>query len=240
MRPYEFVMGQSGDFFDIRRLHQTQGSDVSRAERNIIALFLAVSVAISLFFISWWAAAALSLYHLLPISDSVIGLAALTGAVVGIVLNVFYLRRWIAKFYLAHSALTMMVYVFWSVIAVALFMGLPLGNILLGMLAGLYTGRKMRFLGAPIETLSGSARKVGLFTAGVTGLEMILIGILGLREDFVQRIFQSTIGLAPASTMGLPGIALVMALCFVLMGVQFWLTRLATLFSFGGDQSSAV
>jgi hypothetical protein len=36
--------------------------------------------------------------------------------------------------------------------------------------------------------------------------------------------------------MGLAGIALVVVLCFVLMGVQFWLTRRVALFSFRGGQ----
>ena len=70
------------------------------------------------------------------ISVNIIIVAALTGLLIGIVLDILFLRRWIRNFYLAHLWLLAMVYGALCVMAIASFMGLPVGTFMLGLLAG--------------------------------------------------------------------------------------------------------
>lgn len=204
---------------------------MSRAESTIVALFIGIMCPASLFVLWWWAAAALSIYHVLPIPESGIATAAFTGLGIGIVLDIFCLKNWITSFYSLDVKLTVLVYLLWSAIAVAFFMGLPFGNIALGTLAGLYIGRKQHHAGASERLFARSARNVSIFTALVTGAEAFPIGGLALGEQSVVASLR-TIGLDHSVTTGLMGVSLVGVVCLVLMAVQFWSARTAAAFAF--------
>ena len=76
------------------------------------------------------------------ISVKIVITAALTGLLVGIVLDVLFLRRWIRNFYIARLWILAIIYGALCVVAVASFMGLPVGTFALGLLAGGSAGRR--------------------------------------------------------------------------------------------------
>jgi hypothetical protein len=124
-------------------------------------------------------------------------------------------------------------YLFWSAIAVALVMGLPLLNIVLGMLAGLYIGRKQLHEETARDSFTKTAWRVSLFTALVTGLEALPIGLLGLKEGLAKEMPGSVTVLSRWLTTGPLGIAIVIMLSLTLMVIQFLCTRTAAKFAFG-------
>lgn len=144
-----------------------------------------------------------------------------------------YLKRWMDGFYNVNTMFMIMAYLFWSAIAVALLMGLPLLNIILGILAGLYIGRKQLHKKAPRDPFTKTAWKVSLFTALVTGLEALPIGFLALRESTVNEVLVSVIGSSQSVATDSLGIAIVIMLCLMLMVIQFLCTRTAAKIAFG-------
>jgi len=206
---------------------------MNKTERTIVGLVIAVICPASLFFLFWWISAALSIFHILPVPQNWIGIIAVSGLFLGIVLDAFYLRRWMERFYNVNTTFMMVAYLFWSAIAVALSMGLPLLNIALGILAGLYIGRKRLHEQAARDAFRKTAWKVSLFTALVTGLEALPIGLLGLKEELTKEISGSTAGLSRSFITGPADIAIIIMLCLILTVIQFLCTRAAAKFAFG-------
>ncbi len=204
---------------------------MSRAESILVGLFIGIMWPASLFVLWWWAAAALSIYHVLPIPESGVPTAAFTGLGIGIVLDIFCMKNWLTGFYSLDVKLTVLVYLFWSAIAVAFFMGLPFGNIALGTLAGLYIGRKQHHAGASGDLFARTARNVSIFTALVTGTEAFPIGVLALGEQSVVASLRA-IGLDQSATTGLRGVGLVSLACLALMAIQFWCAKSAAALAF--------
>lgn len=206
---------------------------MKRTERTIVGVIIAVICPVSLFFLCWWVSAALSIYHVLPVPQNWIGIIAVSGLCLGAVLDVLYLRRWVERFYNVNTKFMILAYLFWSAIAVALVMGLPLLNIVLGMLAGLYIGRKQLHEEAERDSFTKTAWRVSLFTALVTGLEALPIGLLGLKEGLAKEMPGSVTVLSRWLTTGPLGIAIVIMLSLTLMVIQFLCTRTAAKFAFG-------
>jgi hypothetical protein len=168
----------------------------------------------------------------LPVPQNWIGIIAVSGLFLGAVLDLLYLRRWLDRFYSINTKFLILAYLFWSAIAVALLMGLPLVNIVLGIFAGLYIGRKKLYEQTARDAFTKTAWKVSLFTALVTGLEALPIGLWGLKEGLVEEISGSVTGLSRWFTTGPAGIAIVIMLCLILMLIQFLCTRTAAKFAF--------
>ena len=206
-------------------------SMMNRTERTIIAAVTAVICPASLFFLFWWISAALSISGMLPLSEGWIAAAAISGLCLGAVLDILCLNRWIGNFYSINTKFLLLAYLFWSAVAVALLMGLPFLNIALGILAGLYMGRKQYHAGSARDTFAKTARNVSCFTTFVTGAEALPIGVLALGED-IGKIFGSAVGLVQSVAGGPMGIPLVIVICVLLMVAQYWCTRAAARFAF--------
>jgi len=207
---------------------------VTKTESIVVSLTVGILCPLLLFVLCWWATAALATY--LPIPERWIAVAALSGLASGIGLDVLYLKKWIPHFYSADVKLLVLVYLFCSAIAAAFCMGLPLGNVVLGTLAGVYVGRRAYHATQSRESFSKTARKVGLFTALVTGAWALWIGLLALDEEMVIELLQGVVGLSRVMIAGPVGVGLVILLCVALMVVQYWCTRIGAwmMFRLGG------
>jgi hypothetical protein len=128
-------------------------------------------------------------------------------------------KKWIPHFHSADVKLLVLVYLFCSAIATAFCMRLPLGNVVLGTLAGGYVGRRAYHATQSRESLSKTASRVGLFAASVTGAWALLIGLLALDEEMVE-LLQVVVGLERVIIAGPVGVGLVILFCVVLMIVQ--------------------
>ena len=200
---------------------------LSKVESRIIAAVVGALVPLATLILGWWGAALLALAHVLPISERGIAVAGLTGLVVGVALDLLYLRRWAAAFYRAHWQFLVLAYLFGSAVALAFCMGFPFGNLLWGTLAGLYVGRRQRHAGTAGRAAEASWWKTSTLTALVTSAEALPIGVLALQEEFAVRTLASATGLSMQVLQGSVGVAIVVALSVALAGIQFLCTRTA-------------
>ena len=155
--------------------------EVSVAESIIVGLFLLLMVPISLSFLGWWFFAVIYLFKLFSFRAAALPTSAIAGFGVGVILCIFYLRSWIRRFYTVDTKFAALVFLFWSFMAIIFFKGLPVGNILLGMVAGLYTGRKLFHESVPKEELASRMVPVARFTALVTAFATLLVSALSAR-----------------------------------------------------------
>jgi len=206
---------------------------VNKTESIIVGSLVGLACPLSFLVLGWWITAALSMYDVILIGESGIAAAALTGFCMGILLDVFFLRMWIVNLYSISLKLMVPLYLFWSMAALALFMGLPFGNLVLGTLAGAYVGRKEYHAPASEEVFRKAARSVSILAGLVTSGEALPIGALGLKETMVVYNIRTVTGLEESVIAGPIGIGFLVIACMILFAVQFWCTRIAARFAFG-------
>ena len=206
--------------------------EFDKKEYYLIGAFLALLIPLIVFVIFWWSIAALDILNFLVIPESIIAIVAVTGLAIGIVLDIIYLKEWTTKFYEMNKVFSILLYLICSVMAVAFFMGFPIGNLLLGFLAGIYVGRKWYHLNSDRASFSSASKKVSIFSAFVTSIEALPIGILALQEeliiDFINRIF----GFVLFNKNIFQDIVFILILGIILFWIQYYITLLGTKISF--------
>jgi hypothetical protein len=212
---------------------------MNKTERIIVGVAVGFLCPFLTFVFFWWTSAATAKYSIMHFSDNDIAIAALTGLACGIVLDAFYLKRWIAYFYIANWKLLVPLYLCCSAIAVAFFMGLPFGNLILGTLAGTYVGRRKYHSDRKQDSIASTARRAAIFTALITAMEAVPIGLLALKEEIVERSLRAGLGISKPAIMGSIGVGSVILACIALATLQFWCTRAATRLAFGRGQAEA-
>jgi len=208
--------------------------EMRKTENVVIKSAVAMVCPLMLFVLFWWSTAVISRFY--PLSDGWIAAAAFTGLAIGASLDWIFLTRWVARFYTARHGYLILLYLFASVITTAFNMGLPLGNLMLGILAGIYTGRRALHGCMKDILFAKSVRRSAQFTAAVTGWWGVVIGILALREKSIIESLSSVGGNAYFSSANTAGIGVVLFLSLVLAGLQYWCTRTAAWKTFAASQ----
>ena len=189
------------------------------------------------FVAGWWTSATLSLEGVAHITERGIAIAAFTGLAAGLLIDALWLKRWVAGFYTADLVLLGVIYAGCSVVALASCMGLPLGNLLLGTLGGVYVGRRAFHSGASPAVFGRASRRAGWFTAAFTGAGAFAIGLLALREQSAVEELADLLRTDRSAIAGPTGLAVIVALVVVLIVLQFWCTSTAARVAFGRSGS---
>lgn len=213
---------------------------MSKIESILVGVVIGMLCPLLTFVLCWWTSAALAIYGIVRISERAIATATYSGLALGLVLDAIWLRRWIARCYGVSVRLMIVLYLVCSAVAVAFFMGLPAGNLILGTMAGGYMGRREHHTASDRESFSRIIRRTGLFTATITGVEALLIGLLALREKTVGRVLHVGLGMDETAISGPKGVGLVVVLCLALAIFQFWCTRAAGRLAFGRGPMDSV
>ena len=166
--------------------------------------------------------------HLL---DDVIIVVAFTGLGIGLLLNIFFLKRWVAAFYTANWGWVAAVYLGLSAIALAFCMGVPLGTFAVGITGGVYLGRRLRHTQADRGVVSRTLTKGALCAASLTTVLALPIGLMALHEPVVVRA-AGAFGLDPGTISGPAGQVSVLIICLALFALQLCSTRAAGALAF--------
>jgi hypothetical protein len=204
----------------------------------MIGLVLGAACPLLSFVLFWWTTAAFSLF-MADIPVRVIIMAALTGLVVGIVLDIVFIRRWVKGFYTANVSLLIVVYLGLCVVAIAFFMGLPVGTFALGIAVSAYAGRRQRHMQTHGTSVTTALHKAAFLAAFVTTATAFPIGILALDEQSVLKFLEAIFGFDQAIFRGPVGLAMVVFLCLVLFLGQYWCSRQAGQLTFRIDSDHA-
>lgn len=150
---------------------------------------------------------------------------ALTGLLCGLLIDLMFLKRWINKRYVLPIWFVIGIYILYNIGLFGFFMGFPVFNVLLGLLAGYYFGNRICSNKIQQDKHSKLINQVSLFT----GLIMIFIcissGFIALVGSGVGYDIQGMLGLGFEVTKPMIwSITLIGG--FVLILLQILLTRI--------------
>ena len=197
---------------------------MSKLESVLVGLFIGITCPLLIFVGFWWSAALLHRY-LPDFPLQFVIASAVTGLCVGMILDVLFLKNWVPRFYTTNIWLMGIIYIALSIAAVAFFMGLPVGTIILGILAGIYMGRRACHAQIDLTMDESSLRKTSLAAGAVTSMAAFPIGLLALNEDDILEMLQSLLGIWQLNFRGWAGFTLIGLLCIFLYLIQYWLSK---------------
>jgi ABC-type multidrug transport system fused ATPase/permease subunit len=109
----------------------------------------------------------------------------------GLFTDILFLKGWVRNAYTMSAKAIGAVYVFYSVCAIGFFMGIPIGNIFLGILAGIYAARKMHIIKADKERRNQYFRTTAKFAAAVMVLICCLITLWAIAGKMIGYRFET-------------------------------------------------
>ena len=95
----------------------------------------------------------------------------IAGIVIGVVLDIMLLRKILSRFYYLSTFTLLILYLVYSIGIFGFFMGVPVFNIITGIISGVYVGRKTKITGQSIDIFKDEIRKAAKFSS------VILLGI---------------------------------------------------------------
>ena len=174
------------------------------------------------FMIGWWGS-----LSILP--EASIKYAALGGLLVGIIIDVLFLKKWIMKAYKMDLKWLIAIYLFYSIGLFGFFMGVPVFNLLLGLFAGFYMGLRMADENKGKTEAETVFKKTGLFTSLVLGIACAAAFWLAATDASTAANINGMFGLKnPLSIKtililsGVGGAALIMLEYYITRGIARW------------------
>ena len=200
---------------------------MGKLESLVVGTFVAILVPVCLFFAAWWLSVGIA-------PERYIFACALGGLVLGAVLDVLFVRRWTSRAYRAPLLALMLLSIFGSVVTYAVFMGVPVGILVPGAVAGAYIGRRLVFAGAAGDAAARTIRRTGFFAAGVIACAAAFSAYLVLRYPFAAADLERMFRLKFMVTRPMI-IALVAIGGPALVACQYWLTTRAARIAYGAQ-----
>lgn len=206
---------------------------MDRRESLLLSIFLGGIIPLLSLVLFWWIGAGLSISQVLPIRESGIPVIALIGMAFGVVLDALYLKRWVPRIYEINLKVMAPIYLFASLIMLAFFMGMPLGNLALGTLAGVYIGRRANYTGEGHISFTKKAKRMGIFAAVLTSGESLPFALLSLTEPIIQELIGAVTGLDDRAISGWVGVILMIVVIILVAIIQYLLAGWAARIAYG-------
>jgi len=190
----------------------------NKTESFVIGCILGAVPALFCFVTAWFVSAAL-------LDERVVPIVALSGLGAGIIIDIAFLKQWVKKAYQLNSKILAAIYIFYSIGVLGFCMGLPILNFGVGIIAGIYTARKMHHINIDEKEYGRNIKKTALFSAVVMMLMCCLTGAWALVGSMIGSRFESPVLSFTFTVPILVGIVLTGGL--VLSLLQYWLTVMA-------------
>ena len=97
------------------------------------------------------------------LGTDVLGPWALWSLLPGIAIDIVFLKKWVSNAYQIYSKILAAIYIFYSVIAIGMCMGIPIFHFAICIAAGLYIARKMHFIGADEQIREQAFKRMAFF-----------------------------------------------------------------------------
>jgi uncharacterized membrane protein YraQ (UPF0718 family) len=147
------------------------------------------------------------------------------GLLAGIIIDAIYLKKLINNLFELPLWGCSAFYLFYNIVMYGFFMGLPVFNLIMGVIAGYYIGRKISYKNITSPQKELLVKKVCLFTALVMLLICLSTGFLALNEKTIGEELQHMFRLKFEVTKSII-IGIILAGGITLIVSQYLLTRL--------------
>lgn len=149
---------------------------------------------------------------------------ALIGLSSGLLLDLMFLKHWINNRYVLPIWFVVGIYILYNICIYGFFMGLPVFNTFLGLLAGYYFGKRICFNKVESETHTKLINQVSIFAGLIMTFVCISSGFLAIYDNGAAGMIQNVLGLSFEVTSSmLWGIVLIGG--FILISINVLLTR---------------
>ena len=157
-------------------------------ERVLIGAILGAIFPILGFLAGWWGTLSF-------MADRLTILIASIGLLIGILVDIACLRRWVDRAYSINVKIWMAVYLFYSIGMFGLFMGVPVFNVILAVPAGLFIGSKLARQTADHDEVRRMNRNTCIFTTGVLAVVCVISAVIALLDPYTSLDLQGMLGL---------------------------------------------
>jgi hypothetical protein len=148
---------------------------MNRSDKFIMSLFFGFIILITPFCLLWWSCYLLSLN---------IQIGIIIGLFIGIILNILYLSKIVSNSFNINYNILGILYFIYSIGMFGFFMGVPVFNILLGIVAGWYIGRRMKINHCDYITFKKIINKVNIFCLINLIIVCIASSIIALNDKY--------------------------------------------------------
>ncbi|MGW8257814.1 MAG: hypothetical protein ACWGMZ_10050 [Thermoguttaceae bacterium] len=204
---------------------------MNKLESIIVGFFVCLAMPACIFFPAWW-------LSFLVLPEKYVPAGALTGLLIGVLLDVFFIKRLIKHIYEIPLPLLAIVYLLLALVVFASFMGVPIFHPVLGVVAGVYAGRKLYYLHADDNLLGQVRKKISVFTMVIMGLICIFSAAIAILNPTTPSELQHMLNL-PFVVHWWMVMGLILIGGSTLVAFQYWATKKAinlTFFSAAGRQ----
>ena len=102
-----------------------------------------------------------------------------------IVFDAIFMKKWVKGAFQMSGVTLGILYLFYSIVTLGMFMGLPIGSFTLGIAAGLYAARKMHLAQADEQIRRRYFKKTAIFSASVMVLMCCLITLWAVAGQMI-------------------------------------------------------
>lgn len=148
------------------------------------------------------------------------------GFLTGILIDLRFLKGWYECRFTLPIWQIAGIFIFYNICVFGFFMGFPVFNLLLGIVAGFYFGKRISHNNIPVETQHMLIRRVPLFTGFIMTLICLSSAIIGLTDKYIGRNIQGMFGLDIEITHTMI-ISIIIAGGFSLILMQYFITKMA-------------
>lgn len=201
----------------------TLDSILARIERLFLAVVIGLVPPILFGLAGWWGS--------LPFaSEHSIRYFALGGFLLGVLLDMLFLRRLTRSALHGHMLLPILIYLFYSAGLFGFFMGVPVLNAALGPVGGYFMGMRLRVEKEQPNIVEKTAKRTGLFAAGLLTLACAAALIIASMDAYLEANISGMLALAnPVSRTAI--LALSAAAGTVLIILEYVITHASVKFA---------
>ncbi|MBA4383378.1 MAG: hypothetical protein C0410_01445 [Anaerolinea sp.] len=188
---------------------------MNKIEKIFLGIILGAIFPLIGFLGGWWSTSQ-------QLSNIWVGIAALSGLILGLIVNAFVLKKWVASAFEMDLKIWMCIFFFYAICVFGFFMGVPVFNVALAIPAGLVIGRKLAHQLVSVEEEKRLIFRTILFTTGVMAFICASSAFLALRDPTTAANLEGMLRLPFEVTQGMI-IALIVVGGMALLGLNWWL-----------------
>ena len=196
---------------------------LARIERLFLTVIIGLIFPILFGLLGWWGS--------IPfVSEDRIPLFVMGGVLAGVILDLIFLRRWVRKALSASILWPGTAYLFYSMGVFGFFMGVPVFNLLLGLVWGYFMGMRLRSANADKPAVAKAAHRSAIFTSGVLALACLASLVIASLDPSLEANIQGMFSLEkPMDRLVILGFSTIGGI--LLVAVEYFLTRAAVKFA---------
>jgi len=168
----------------------------------------------------------IALWFYVDRSENHVVIYLISGLILGLIVDVCCLCKWIKNLYNLPTHLLFTFYILYNIGVYGFFMGFPVFNAFLGLIAGYYYGKRICHNNEKQETRLKLTKKIPLITGLIMAIFCVPTGFLAFEGNGVGQELQSIFGLNfPVTNLMIWGIIIIGGLSLIIVQVLF--TRFA-------------